>query len=426
MAFLIWPNNDLLLDTLFDKYFDIPFLISKNYQFIDDASAFLREKSIGNWIPGQPKRSNLALKERLSENTVRAYAEDLKNFVSYCERRRLDVKEITYQNLLETYDRDMGTGKWSKKGKPLASETINRRMRVACEYITWTADNGIRGQFSVPTQNTRRSIGSFESRRSLEVARRIGYRRNNLSRFRLPSRQQIAAFVREVHVRHGRARGTAVGFVFASGCRLEETVLLRADQVPDPDTVDLDKHGRIEIVYGAKGGRVPGDPSKAGKIRYIRIARDELVKLYNYKQLARSKAVVRYRQLNPGKLDPAELFLDERTGLPLSRQTLYRAWTRANNRPVEGKGVHTGRHCFACYLVLDILEQEASVLKLTLNQYPQSMLRSRVDDLISTHLSPVLGHVSEATTERYLDWLIDEIWVVTARKAYSDELDSAE
>lgn len=424
MAYLIKPDNELLVRSGLERYHGIPFFLSKDGRYLDEVSMFLREKVVGDWTPASPNPSELAERQRLSENTAISYGEDLKNFTTYCERRRLDVKALSYQNLVDTYDRDMGSGKWSGRGKPLAAETINRRMRVACEYILWLADRDKRSAFRVPTKTIGTAYGSSSTRRQREAITRVGQRRVDTKRLRLPSRDAIAAFNREVYVRHGRARGTAVGFIFASGCRLEEVVLVRADQIPDPDTVDLDKHGRIGIIYGTKGGRVVGDTSKAGKPRHVRIRRDDLVKLHNYKELGRKKALRSFRKLNPGRPDPVQLFLDEETGSPLSRQALYRAWRRTKNRPVEGMGPHAGRHCFACYLVLDILEDEARLLKLTLPQYPQSMLRSRVEDIISTHVRPALGHVSEETTERYLDWLIDEIWVSSARLAHSNSLDA--
>jgi site-specific recombinase XerD len=424
MAYLISPNNRVLCNLSLERYYGIPFLVSHNWKYLDSESTFIRQKAVGDWTSGSGKPSGYAIKTRLSENTVRSYSEDLKNFVSYCERRRINVTDLTYQDLLETYDRDMGTGTWSAAENPLAPETINRRMRIACEFLSWTAEKGIRAEFLIPTKTVRRTYGGSDNRRSQEIAQRIGQRRVDSLRLRLPSRLEISAFIEEVRVRHGRARGAAVEFAFASGCRLEEIVLLRTDQVPDPDTVDLDKPGRIDITYGAKGGRRAGDLSKAGKMRTARIARADLVKLHNYKQLARKRAIAQFRRLNAGKADPVELFLDERTGSPLSRQALYRAWRRTKTRPVEGKGVHTARHCFACYLILDVLEAEAAIVKLTLEQFPQSMLRSRVEDLIATHVRPVLGHVSSETTERYLDWLIDEIWIAPVRTAYSLKLDS--
>ncbi|WP_152608502.1 tyrosine-type recombinase/integrase [Croceibacterium mercuriale] len=423
MAYLLRPDNDQLAEAELDAYHGVPFLVSADWTYLDHQNAFIRERAVGLWSSSGRFRNELTIGERLSENATLAYSHDLKNFTSYLERRRLNWRTLNYQGLIDTYDADMGAGKWSETGKPLAAETINRRMRVACQFLLWAGDRDHRPPFVVPTVPSRRR--SSTTRFAFDIVeKRVGKRPLYSSQLRLPTREEIRSFIEEVRCRHGRTRALAIQFIFETGTRRQETSLIRAEQIPDPEYVELDRFGRIAICYGTKGHRTVGDPSLAGKPRALRIRRDFLVELHNYKQLGRKQALRNFEQKNPGQPSPPQFFLDESTGRPLSSQAIYRAWKTNSNNPVSKRSPHSGRHCFACYLLLDIIAAEAENLGLS-KGYPQSHLRTRVDDVITTHIRPVLGHVSETTTERYLDWVIDQLWVVPARVNYSRHLDEA-
>ena len=404
----------------------IPFLISREMDYLDEFNLFLRERATGAWHPNNRNGTAYARVRTLGANSTAAYGDDLRNFASYLEAKRLRWKELTYQQLLDTYDKDMSAGKWRSRGKaPLAAATINRRMRTVVEFLLWAGDRNLRPMFQIlrscsPKRKSDRS--RWWSSDGL-VDSRVGIHRVNPQRLRLPTTDEIERWLAEVRVRHGRARYLAIKFILQTGCRLEETALVRAEQVPDPLTIDLDMPARMDVEFGTKGNRDPLDADLKGKGRTLRFNRSFLVELHNYKDLARKKAVKTFRARNPSHPLPTQLFLDEDTGLPLSKQSIYRAWKAVTTLPFPGWSPHLGRHTFACYQLLRLLNDEVRLIQQTLNSVPRSQTLLQVENLISVFLSPVMGHVDEKTTETYIEWVADHLWVSEHRRAWTNYLE---
>lgn len=407
------------------SYAHIPFLMSAELDYLDDVNRFLRDRAWGLWTPQGGFASPYSKREILSENSIAAYGRDLENFWSYVEVKGLNWKLLTYLDLLEHYDRDMANGAWSSSGEPLGNATINRRVDRAVEFLRWAADKKLRKALNVPMTTVSRAIYDGRSARtqSTTVEVRAGKRRVDPKHLRLPTIEEVNRWLGEVRVKRGRTKALACRFVIETGARLEEAALIRADQLPDPDTISLDRPARVTICYGTKGRRTLGDPEKKGKERTLRFNRDFLVKLNNYKQLGRLKALKAFRKRNPGKPDPVELFLDEQTGQPLTRSAIYLAWHRAKTLPFAGFSPHAGRHTFACFTLLRLINEEFELIGATLDLIPRSAVFQNAQSLIDIYIKPVLGHVSRDTTERYVDWIADHLWVARHRADWSAYLE---
>lgn len=409
----------------FRRYGHVPFLLDNELNYLDDLCRFLRERAVGEWNPSKGMSDSYSYREPISENSIVAYARDLENFWTYVEATSLPWRTISYTGLLESYDTDLGNGRWSRSGNKLAASTINRRVDRAVEFLSWAAEKGIRQAFPVTTKTVSRSIYDGRSAnpgaKSIEV--RTGKRRIQKSQMRLPTRTEIDIWLSEIEVRRGKPLRLACETVIETGMRRQELILLRKDQLPDPEDVPLDKPAKMRISFGTKGKRRPGDGEQRGKARTLRFDRDFLVRLNNYKQLRRQKALATYSKRNPGKPHPKELFLDESTGEPFSATQIYLAWTRVKNLPFDGFSPHRGRHAFACFTLLRLLDEEAGLLEASRKTLPRSAVMQSAETLIKTYIQPALGHVSDQTTELYLEWIADHLWVMKHRLSWADELE---
>jgi endonuclease/exonuclease/phosphatase (EEP) superfamily protein YafD len=77
-------------------------------------------------------------------------------------------------------------------------------------------------------------------------------------------------------------------------------------------------------------------------------------------------------------------------------------------------------------MLLRLLRDEMATMQHALNEVPRSMLLDHARNLVGNYIRPVLGHVSEETTERYLGWVADHVWVSENRAAWAAYLDVAD
>lgn len=57
-------------------------------------------------------------------------------------------------------------------------------------------------------------------------------------------------------------------------------------------------------------------------------------------------------------------------------------------------------------------------------ELPKSLIPQMGLDLVRLYLRPVMGHISEETTEQYLSWVADRLWVASYRYDWSAALES--
>jgi integrase len=244
-----------------------------------------------------------------------------------------------------------------------------------------------------------------------------------MERLRIPTAAEIDAWLGEVEVRRGKTKALACKTILETGMRLEEVALLRASQVPDPETVIPGYPARMDICFGTKGSRQVGDPDKKGKPRTLRFGVGFLHTLDDYRRLRRAKAVAAFRPDNPGKRPSDILFLSESTGEPLTKKMIYDAWTRTEKLPFPGWSPHAGRHAFACLLLLRLIHEEGERIGQSAATLPRSVMITQATDLVQMYVRPILGHVSEQTTARYLEWVADHFMVAEHRAAWAHYLE---
>ena len=382
MAYRFVPNKADLAQAGLGRYERVPFLVSSDMEYLDEANRFLRERAVGAWRPRRGECSAYATKSALADNTIDAYSRDLENFWSYVEATKLHWRSVTYLDLLDSYDKDMGRGRWSEDGEPLSPSTINRRVDLAAQFLEWAAERGDREPFEVSLEATSKPFGHGR-RGPVEV--RVRRRRVDPGHLRLPTAAEINRWLLEVRARRGVTKALACRTILETGMRIEETVLLRAGQLPNPDALEAGKPARMEILYGTKGGREPGDAAKAGKPRTLRFAVSFLRELSDYAALRRAKAAALFIAGHPGCPVPPQLFLSERTGEAITAAALYKAWHACESLPYPGFSPHIGRHSFACLTLLRLLQEEMALTARTLGAGPRSTLLEHARNRGSLH-----------------------------------------
>ncbi len=307
----------------------------------------------------------------------------------------------------------------------MGSSTINRRVDIAVEFLSWAGDRGLWPTFAVITELCTRvgRFGRSEGRRQESSKVRVGRRRIHPRHLRLPTAAEIAKWLAEVAARRGRTKALMCRTILETGMRIEETALLRASQLPDPGTIEPGRPARMDICYGTKGSRTVGDRERRGKGRTLRFTPAFLQELVNYKQLRRAKALAAFRSHHPGRPPPPQLFLSERTGEPLTPAALYKAWHECDTLPFPGFCPHVGRHTFACFTLLRLIRDEVALIAASIDTVPRSVVLQHATNLVGIYIRPVLGHVSEETTERYLNWVADHLLVAEHRAAWTDYLE---
>lgn len=413
----------------------VPFLLANDMTYLDDANIFIRQ------IASQKGASSKGLVSRrrrrgVSGNTLIGKARALENFFSYVEAKSLDWHVIDYDALLSTYDTDMARGLWSADGKPLAAKTINLRIDTACQFLTWAAEQGLRGAFNVDTEIRSREVSAGNSsHRTFEmISNRVGARRYHPSRLRLPTVEEINTWLDEVSRRRGPTKALACKAILNTNMRLEEVVMLRQSQVraaldrmeTDPAHVeDPDRLVDLNICYGTKGQRILGDPEKMGKPRTLRVRPAFMVELDRYDAKRRPYSVRKFRRTRPGNKAPQQFFLHDLTGAPITRGALYKAWHECKTLPFKGWSPHAGRHAWACFTLLNQLQRQQQVIEAitAAGATPTALLMQLSKDTIDLLIRPAMGHVDRATTDRYLDWVSDHLSSKSLRMEWSRYLD---
>lgn len=425
MAFLFRRNPTLLGSIGFGAVAHVPFLLNRDMSYADEINRFLRERALLDWHPHNRHGEATAHVRAPAENTIFAIARDLENFLTYVEVNGLDWRTIDYRQVLRTYQTDQNNGSWSERGVPLAPATINRRVGSVCEFLSWAGDRGLRPAFLIleSRSTVRDRSGTATTHRFHEVVGRAGRVRERIERLRIPTVAEIDAWLAEVEAKRGKTKALACRTILETGMRLEEVALLRAAQVPDPGSILPGYPARMDICYGTKGSRQIGDPDKKGKPRTLRFGLGFLHILDDYRRLRRARSVAAFRRNHPGERPPAILFLSEAAGVPLTPKMIYDAWTRCARLPFPGWSPHAGRHAFACLLLLRLTHEESERIGQSAVTLPRSAMITHVTDLIQTYVRPILGHVSEQTTARYLEWIADHLMVAGHRAAWASYLE---
>ncbi|MET3623322.1 site-specific integrase [Burkholderia ambifaria] len=356
---------------------------------------------------------------------MRNYAHWLANFLEWAERRNVNLSTCTYQvDLLERYQREMLTGTWSRDHRPLSTQTINPRMQLACDYLTWMAEKGHRRPFEAPQaiQPVRyvAGVGQTDVRR----AYRLGIVRRNKRHIRLPTDDTVRTWLQQVYKKFGDTLGLMCETVLLTAVRREEVACWRIDTLPENpgdwhvsrlDAPESAQRVLIDIRFGTKGasyGHDHGD--KIGPTRSIWIPLDLAERLHGYRQRGRNQALRHWVFATPDTheqrqrvRDTPHLFLDEVTGKRISARQLYRAWTGVTC-PVSGWSPHRGRDWWACTVLWRELQRHEQLARAEPG-VTMHLLESCAMSVIRLLIQPQLGHAHDSTTLIYLQWVMDAV-----------------
>lgn len=418
MAYLIRPDRTKCRDLGLSHLSHIPGIWSEDWKPIGPAIDFLIAKGTGRWVAGR-ECSPYAEQIPLSDNTMLAVGYDLTNFIDWLEARRLDWQFAGVKRLLTDYRKALATGSWSDRR--LATSTVKRRINTASEFLRFVKAPIEPDPNYGPTNVKQEDPVAFATSNNNSSGRDSRARgRQKPARLRLPTVAELENWLAELRQRCGITPHLIAKSIFGLGLRAEEALLLRREQVPDLPTHPAPSV-KMDICYGTKGDRVPGDPEKLGKVRSIQIPIGLLKELHSYKNVHRKLCVKQYEKNNRGKKPPPELFLSRHTGRPLSYSRLYELW-RKPAPPFKHFSPHIGRHSWACYTMIGKIKEVAELT----NQGDEALAAISAnlgENLIDIWIKPQLGHVDSRTSSLYLRWVGDAFDQVTLENSWFDFLD---
>lgn len=435
---VFYSNPEVTTAAGFGKVARLPCIFDGRPGYHRLGSRYLIDRGLGVWDPvSRGRRPKLVP----TEQTMRNYAHWLSNFLEWAELRSVDPFTCEYgPHLHGRYQGEMLKGTWSRDGKPLSPTTINLRVQQACDYLSWLADKGHRPPFEIPVEVRTIKTGgatSSVSHLAMQVAARKGKVRKNKRRLRMPTDDQVRAWLERVRSQFGTTKGLMCETVLHTAMRREEVACWRTDTLPEnpkdwhlssPDAPRHEQRVLIEIQFGTKGpsyGIDHGD--KIGPRRNIWIPLDFAERLHSYRERERPKALRLF--VNAGKTladkrrriaESVHLFLDDASGARLTSRALYNAWTSVD-LPFEGWSPHLGRDWWACsvlWLELKRHEQFASLGA----SVSAALLESTAMSIIRLQIQPQLGHARDSTTLVYLQWVSDMLGVHLP-VAYEQSLD---
>ncbi len=421
---VLFPNPKRMAELRYPKLAYCPFLIGEDGSYPKEANQYLRERSLGEWIPrlGQSAPSNIGKAIVQTAKSREAMARRLTEFLRWCKRSGKNWSEVNYEDdLLDTWQTGLLNGTLSTSGRQLKNGTVNVLVSEASYFLTWAADRKYREPFNmrVNTARVSRSSGNHTySGKAVAVATRMGTLTPMPDFTMLPTDAEIARWLHEVHCLRGPVKRLACETICRTGIRIQECSQILASDIPEkingqwPRDRVLSEGLRVRIHVGIKGTKVSTGSLESVKPRDIYIPLDLAERIYQYLNGLRSTLILRgidriedkkERQRRRHAPKPARLWVGEKYGLPFSSNMLYKSWTGVPSCPA-GWHPHVGREFFAIETIVkyakDLIEARGVFQVTGVNQL--GWLDSLLSNQIKVILSPLMGHVSEETTQLYL------------------------
>lgn len=421
---ILFPDPQRMLDLGHPKLSYCPFVLDDDGSYLREVNQYLRERSCAEWIPrlGQSawrKEGKAVVQTKASRE---AMARRLVEFLRWCDRSGKDWRAIDYENdLLDTWQTGLLTGSLSSSRKALANGTINVLVSEAAYFLTWAADRKYRTPFTVTLNVAKVNKSSGRHTYSGDKAltqMRMGSLAQKPDFSMLPTNQEIESWLHEVHYLRGPVKRLACETIIRTGLRITECIELQLTDIPTktggawPRSSVSSEGVAVRVHRGNKGRKVSPGSLESVNPRTVFLPLDLAERIDHYIREIRSTLILRgidrvqnksERQRRMRSVKPTHLWIGERSGLPFSSGMLYKAWTNVPSCPNDWHP-HAGREFFAVE---------------TMVQYTKNLCDSRgvfqvggvnqlgwLDALLSQQikviLSPMMGHVSEDTTNLYL------------------------
>lgn len=379
-----------------------------------DPNRYLRDRYRGRWVPQYKDGPSGVKSQGKRPTTSKGEADRLAHFLNWIDANGLDVNHISYEDVL-FYQDEMTTLRPS--GIQPSPATRNQRADVATFYLMWRADLGLRASFDVTATLTRLPIQGRRGEK-LVYARtgRLPVSRDGLPTLSLPTPAQKLVSYSAVRKRLGEAKMLAARSIVEIGLRAFENAALHAEQWPSKnDILKAQRGGRqdvpMRIVVG-KGDkeRIVGIP-----LPFALMVREWI----DYR---------RHLLVRPALRDKGPLFVSDShgyEGIPLSQATIYNCFKIKVPGGPDVWYPHLGRHDYACNFILAGLRHDATISGNILRCMRPEWVTDRTSFWINM-LRKRLGHVSETTTDRYLQWIAESYQLVEVADSYADFLDGTE
>lgn len=431
------PYESLLKKKGFGSIAHVPVIFDGDWKYHADASRYLRERATPT--VADVEHGAFRTHRRPTRASLVTFAAQIANFLEWCEVRGRDWKTVDYdRDIVAGYEQEMATGSFTADGQPLQNSTINQRVDAACSLLTWAAKKGVRGAFGVPTVTRsylQRDSTSTHSR-VIEATSRANKRRLKPKNLRIPTDDEIGKWLNSVRIRYGRTKSLMVELVLHTGVRRQEVVDWQIETLPsDRSKWRVSPVAATKVVvtieHGTKGPKIAARDGETGPPRNIVLPLTLADRLLHYLEFERPKLLKMYVKAGATKQEqderrrnpPQQLFLSDFTGVPVSAQKFYEAWTSAPSMPFEGWSPHLGRHYWACKTLLLELERMRKQANVVLaSGMPVTWITGSATDIIQLSIQPQLGDIDKKTTEMYLTWVRDVYDIVELHDAYALEL----
>ena len=431
---VVYGTKEFLTKSGFGRVAALPFIMDHRAGYHWIANNFLIDIGLGEWSVGtHGAEHGSALPP--TKRTMHNYAHWLKNYLEYCHARGKDPLKADYKiDLIQSYQGEMSAGSWSRDNVGLKAKTVNARVSIACMFLQWAVDKGLREPFHIP--KVRRTLvfdspHSSGARVTKTVEARRGKVRESKRRLGFPDEIEIGAWLMRVR-ETCPTEGLIAELILETALRRAEAAAWRIDTLPlDPvewNVVNRNapiKNQAVVVLlrYDTKGhdyGEDHGD--KIGPQDNILVPMPLALKLHEYRQKIRPKALTvalrkakNIREATSLRKDAVHLFLNPDSGERYSGQNIYDFWTRSSARCPRGWSPHLARDFWACSVLWKHLTQHQALLDhATKNQTDFSVLKVLTLDIvgfIQLTIRPQLRHVGLETTMLYLQWVSDRLGV---------------
>lgn len=408
----------------------VPFLLDGEGKYLDLPNRYLRERALLEWIPSDAHAAApdaVAAPRALSYPTtvtLRNIGDRVKNFLMWCQQIGLDWQVAEYtKHLILGYQAAMLTGTWSATNEPLEGSTINQRIDEATLLLTWAAQTQLRPRtakpFLVPSVRNRvKKESASSSRGQATIAKSRAGKANVTPRLlALPSAEQKADWLRRVYILHGQVYGMACELILHTGIRINECVQWEEDYLPlDRGKWNIKNEEVLVLLSAGTKGHKPQPNSIHGPSRWIPLPLSFAEKLDAYRRAERLSQQARWiraadsqqeRAARKSAGTPRRLFLGERTNRPFSTRMLRKIWSGTPGCPTPWSP-HIGRHSFACDKLIELTVARTKAAGRAMGELNPDWLVGSLSNDITLVLRPIMGHLSDETTNRYLDWL--KLW----------------
>ena len=431
---VVYPTQYFLEERGFGRVAHLPFIMDSRPGYHRIANQFLIDLGLGEWSAGT-RGLEQASTMPPTKATMHNYAHWLSNYLEYCHARGKDPLKADYKiDLIQGYQGEMSTGSWSRDNTGLAAKTVNSRVEVACMFLQWAVDKGLREPFHIPKVRKTFVVDSRESSgapTTKTVEARRGKVRESKRRLGFPDEREIGAWLSRIREKCA-VEGLIAELILETAVRRAEAAAWRMDTLPlNPDEWDVVNQNRpiehqsvcVKLRYETKG-RGHGDDhgDKIGPEGDILLPMPMALKLHEYRQKVRPKALTialrkakSVRETEILRSNAVHLFLNPATGERYTGQKIYDFWTSSSAQCPHGWSPHLARDFWACSTLWKHLEEQKALMESVINnKLDPSVLKILALDgegFIQLTIQRQLRHVSRETTMIYLQWVSDRLGV---------------